>query len=184
MNVSIIVPVYNVSAYIERCIKSVMCQLFTGSMECIIVDDCTTDDSIEKCKVLISAYDGPIVFKILHHDKNRGLSAARNTGTMDANGEYIYYLDSDDEIVPNTIELLYAEVKKHPGVEMVQGKVKSIPTEEYYDMSFLDDIDYIEDNNWIRYHYYKLNEKLPTTAWNKLVLKEFIIKNSLFLKKV
>lgn len=183
MNVSIIVPVYNVSAYIERCIKSVMCQSFTGSMECIIVDDCTPDDSIEKCETLISAYDGPITFLILHHEKNRGLSAARNTGTMAAKGEYIYYLDSDDELVPKSIDLLYAEVEKHPGVEMVQGAILAVPNQEYYDISFLDDTDFVDDNSWVRYNYYKLDQKLPTTAWNKLVLTSFIVENNLYFKE-
>lgn len=183
MNVSIIVPVYNVSAYIERCIKSVMCQSFTGSMECIIVNDCTTDDSIEKCETLISAYDGPITFLILHHEKNRGLSAARNTGTMAAKGEYIYYLDSDDELVPESIELLYAQVKKYPDVEMVQGTREIIPQQVCDDISFLNEIDYIDDNSWIRYHFYRNSCRLPVNAWDKLILKSFIYNNSLFFRE-
>ena len=80
MKVSIIIPVFNVSEYIERCIKSVMNQTYSD-IECLIVDDATLDDSIEKCERLIVEYKGPIKFSILHHQKNRGLSAARNTGT-------------------------------------------------------------------------------------------------------
>lgn len=183
MRVSIIVPVYNVSAYIERCIKSVMCQSFKDSMECIIVDDCTPDDSIEKCETLISAYDGPISFLILHHEKNRGLSAARNTGTMAAKGEYIYYIDSDDEITTDAIEKVYAEVLKHPGVEMVQGTREIIPQQVCDDISFLNEIDYIDDNSWIRYHIYRNVHRLPVTAWNKLILKKFLLDNSLLFKE-
>ena len=86
IKVSIIIPVYNVSAYIERCIKSVINQTYYD-IECIIVDDATPDDSITKCEQMIAAYDVPIRFSILHHQQNRGLSAARNTGTEVATGE-------------------------------------------------------------------------------------------------
>lgn len=98
MKLSIVIPVFNVAPYIADCLRSVMRQTYTGSMECLIVDDCGTDDSIAIAKQMIADYKGPIRFQILHHEWNRGLSAARNTGTEAATGEYLYYLDSDDEI--------------------------------------------------------------------------------------
>ena len=85
MTVAIIIPVYNVSDYIENCMMSVMNQTY-DDMECIIVDDATQDDSIDKCYRMIQVYQGPIKFSILHHGKNRGLSAARNTGAEAATG--------------------------------------------------------------------------------------------------
>lgn len=103
MSISIVVPVYNVSLYVERCVRSVMAQTYPV-LECILVDDASPDDSIAKCEKLIAAYDGAISFVVLHHERNRGLSAARNTGTDAAQGDYIYYLDSDDEITPDCIE--------------------------------------------------------------------------------
>ena len=69
--VSIIVPVYQVSAYVERCVRSVMSQTYQN-IECIIVDDATFDDSIEKCERLIKEYDGSVHFRILHHEQHRG----------------------------------------------------------------------------------------------------------------
>lgn len=105
-SISIIVPVFNVGPYVEGCIRSVMRQTYTGSMECIIVDDCGSDDSMEIVEQLTSEYDGPISFKILHHANNRGLSAARNTGTDAATGDYFFFLDSDDEITEECIENL------------------------------------------------------------------------------
>ena len=126
--VSVIIPVYQVTDYVERCLKSVMSQTYTD-IECIIVDDKTQDDSIEKCERLIEVYNnnlkldgkGRIRFKILHHEVNRGLSAARNTGTQAATGEYLYYLDSDDYISADCIETLIAPFKEHASLEMVQG---------------------------------------------------------------
>ena len=121
MNVSIIIPVFNVAPYIADCLRSVMRQTYTGNMECLIVDDCGTDNGIAIAERMIADYKGPIRFQILHHERNRGLSAARNTGTEAAIGEYLYYLDSDDEKTEDCIERLMGKVTDHPGVEMVQG---------------------------------------------------------------
>ena len=74
--ISIIIPVYNVEPYISDCLQSVMRQTYKGEIECILVDDCGTDKSVEIAEKRIAEYDGPIEFKVLHHDHNRGLSAA------------------------------------------------------------------------------------------------------------
>ena len=95
-SISIIIPVYNVEKYIEACLHSVMAQTYTGPMECILVDDCGQDNSIGVAEKMISDYQGTIHFRILHHDHNRGQSAARNTGMDAATGEYIFFSDSDD----------------------------------------------------------------------------------------
>lgn len=77
--VSIIIPVYNVSDYIERCLKSVITQTYRH-IECVIVDDGSPDDSMDKCYSLLNQYDGPIIFSVVTHESNLGLSAARNSG--------------------------------------------------------------------------------------------------------
>lgn len=89
MHISVIIPIYNVEPYIEDCLKSVATQtcLTQGvQLECILVDDCGKDQSIPICERFIDDYSGPIAFQILHHDHNRGLSAARNTGMQVAQG--------------------------------------------------------------------------------------------------
>ena len=73
-SVSIIIPVYNVEDYIEDCLKSVISQTYQGKIECIIVDDCTPDNSCKKIEEILSTYTGTINFKIIHHEKNKGLS--------------------------------------------------------------------------------------------------------------
>lgn len=179
MKVSIVIPIYNVSDFIERCLNSVINQTYSD-VECILVDDCSPDDSISKCQIIISKYKGPIEFKILHHERNRGLSAARNTGTAEANGDYIYYLDSDDEISGNCIELLVSEVYEHPGVQIVMGATESVPYREYYDLPYYKKKLYVTDNNWVRYNFYKKWPCLQVNAWNKLISLKFIKKNSLY----
>lgn len=95
-----------------------MNQTYTD-IECIIVNDATNDDSIDKCEGLIKNYNGPICFRIISHDYNRGLSAARNTGTIAAIGDFIYYLDGDDEITADCIEKLIKAAWEHPNAEVV-----------------------------------------------------------------
>ena len=109
MNISVIIPVYNVAPYIERCLRSIMQQTFTDGVECILVNDCTPDDSIEIVQSLIAEYEGNITFRIVSHDYNKGLAAARNMGLSVAQGIYILHVDSDDYCELNMLEELYKE---------------------------------------------------------------------------
>ena len=102
MKVSLIIPIYNVSRYLVRCLDSVISQTFRN-IECILVDDCGADNSVNIAEDYIKGYQGPVVFKLIHHKYNRGLSAARNTGIDAACGDYLYFMDSDDAIIPETI---------------------------------------------------------------------------------
>lgn len=177
--VSVIIPVYQVSNYVERCLKSVMKQTYTD-IECVIVNDATKDDSIEKCERLIEGYSGPITFIILHHNENRGLSAARNTGTDAASGNYLYYLDSDDEITPDCIEKLVSYVIKDDSIEMVQGRYLRI-SEGEETLGKSDDVR-ILSNDEARNQY--LNwRKLNYAVWNKLLKRSFVVKNKLYNKE-
>ena len=175
--VSIIVPVYNVSAYIERCIKSVMTQTYKD-IECIIVDDVSPDDSITKCEQMIAAYDGPIRFFILRHQQNRGLSAARNTGTDAATGEYLYFLDSDDEMTSDCIEKLMLPILDDNTLEMVQGNhlmVERGGNKVFYkgNSSIT-----ISSNSTVFNHLVKYNT-IDGAAWNKLLKRSFMEKYQL-----
>ena len=76
MKISVIVPVYNVAPYIAACLQSVMHQTCQDALECILVDDCGTDNSMEVVGEMLQSYEGPIGFKVVHHTQNRGLSAA------------------------------------------------------------------------------------------------------------
>ena len=91
--VSVIVPVYNVEKYISKCLELVKEQTLTD-FECLIIDDGTKDNSIEKAIKVIGDDER---FKI-YHKVNGGLSDARNYGIDKATGEYLFFLDSDDYI--------------------------------------------------------------------------------------
>ena len=170
--VSIIIPVYQVSEYVERCLRSVMAQSYTD-IECIIVDDVTKDDSIVKCEELIRAYDGPILFRIIHHDQNRGLSASRNTGTEAAKGAYLYYLDSDDYISSNCIERLASVICDDPTIEMVQGNSMMICDGKENLLYSLNHPIRTLDNGETRKEFY-VNRNIYISVWNKLLKKSFM----------
>lgn len=104
MNISVIIPVYNVERYVERCLLSIINQTYTESVECIVVNDCTPDNSMKIVEKLVADYKGSIQFKLLCHKHNRGLAAVRNTGINNAGGKYIVHVDSDDYCEPDMLE--------------------------------------------------------------------------------
>lgn len=102
--ISIIVPVYGVEKYIERCAKSLFEQTY-NNIEYIFVNDCTTDNSIGVLNSVIEKY--PLLnnqIHIINHKKNGGLAAARKTGLLSALGEYVMHVDSDDWISTDAVE--------------------------------------------------------------------------------
>lgn len=181
--VSIIIPVYNVSEYIEQSMRSVMAQTYTD-IECIIVDDCGTDDSMAKCEQMIREYEGPIKFLILHHEHNRGLSAARNTGIHQATGKWLFFLDSDDEIPPHCIETLLKAGEKDEAIEMVQGSAWNCPKTANYinDLSWKQLPSSMKDPVTILRNVFQ-KSKMPFVAWNKLLKRSLILEHQLFFKE-
>lgn len=105
--VSIIVPVYGVEKYIERCARSLFEQTF-DDIEYIFVNDCTKDSSIEILQSVIEEYPNrKSQVKILHHETNKGLPQARKTGFLASSGEYIAHCDSDDWVETTMYQKLY-----------------------------------------------------------------------------
>ena len=113
--VSIIIPIYNVEKYLKQCLDSLYPQT-TPSMEVILVNDGSTDKSLEICKEYKEKYPSTIII----NKENGGLSDARNAGTAIATGKYIYYLDSDDWLTSDALEQLYNFAEEHQ-CEVVQG---------------------------------------------------------------
>ena len=111
IKVSVIVPAYNASNYIEKCIDSLLAQTLKG-IEIIVINDGSTDDTLKK----LSKYEDKI--KVVTQE-NRGVASARNKGLDLCSGEYIGYVDSDDWVCPSMFETLYkkAKEKKYDAVE-------------------------------------------------------------------
>ena len=101
--VSLVIPVYNVAPYIKDSLLSALGQTFE-SIEFIIVDDCSTDKSMGIVYEVLESHPRKNDVVIVHHKQNEGLSSARNSGLAEASGDYVFFLDSDDEILPDCIE--------------------------------------------------------------------------------
>lgn len=173
--VSIVIPVYNVEQYIERCLRSIVAQTYLH-IECILIDDCGTDGSMALVEQFLHSYKGKICFTIISHQQNQGLSAARNTGIRVATSEYIYFMDSDDAITPDCIEILIDLAKKYPDADYIQGNIIT-GTEELNEGNIDSDVPEFCDNK-------KQLEniilcKTHRTAWNRLIKRSFITNNSL-----
>lgn len=108
-SVSVIVPVYKVEQYVKICVDSILNQTFQD-FEIILVDDASPDKSFELCQKLYGDNDK---VKFVRHEKNLGLGPTRNTGIKNARGKYVYFVDSDDFILPNTLERFYTVAEKN-----------------------------------------------------------------------
>lgn len=107
--VSVLVPVYGVEKYIERCARSIFEQTY-HNLDIIFVDDCTPDHSIDVLKRVLDDFpERKEQTRIIKHERNRGLAAARNTAVEAAKGEFLTHVDSDDWIEHDAVECLVAK---------------------------------------------------------------------------
>lgn len=177
MLISLIIPVYKVEKYIKDCLQSVMSQSF-DQFECILVDDKTPDKSAELAVSMIEAYQGNIVFRILHHDKNMGLPNARNTGIMNATGDYLLFLDSDDTLTEDCMETMVSLMEQHPGVDLIQCDIYD-EKRRIYDITKLPV--FCEGSHRVFSELLLLH--LPWMVVGKLVRKQFLFDNGLLFDK-
>ena len=106
-SVSVIIPVYGVENYIEQCLQSIIHQTMDHRLiECIIINDCTQDRSMEVAQEVIANYTGEMSFRIINHQVNRGLSVSRNTGIKEAKNDYLMFIDSDDYLLDDGLTRL------------------------------------------------------------------------------
>lgn len=175
MKISLIIPVYNVANYIERCILSVLNQTYTD-IECILVNDSTPDNSMEIAGQFIKGYSGQKTFKIVNHETNKGLSEARNTGIRNATGEYVYFLDSDDAITEDCIEKM-VQLAEHYTPDFVIGHVMEYSSQET-EIKIPIAGNLIESNLHIAKLY--STHRWNMMAWNKLINRHFILEHDLF----
>ncbi len=182
--VSVIVPLYKVERYVKQCVDSILAQTFTD-FEIILVDDASPDACAELCQKLYG--DNPKV-KLVRHEKNLGLGAARNTGMKHALGKYICFVDSDDFILPAALEKFYAAAEKN-NAEVVHSAGWYVLAQE--------EVSPVRKENlqglWSKYNQegflqpnaaYRLEEywrKLGTwaMAWLRFCRRDFLTKNKI-----
>jgi glycosyltransferase involved in cell wall biosynthesis len=178
IKLSIIIPVYNVSQYVRRCILSIIDQKnVRADVECIIVNDCTPDDSMDIVHCVIDDYSGSIHFVVCNHEVNKGLSAARNTGIMNATGDYVLFVDSDDYLNNDCLDLMIGGLEKYQNVDVVLGNAFS----RKYNRPFFPPVSsptLLTDTSEILLKVFFA--ELHFHAWNRLVRRDLLIENEIF----
>lgn len=107
--ISIVVAVYNAEKTLKKCVDSLLNQTY-NNIEIILVNDCSKDNSLDICNEYSKANDN---VKVISNERNSGVSATRNNGIDNSTGEYICFVDSDDYVEPNYLEVLYSIYKKY-----------------------------------------------------------------------
>lgn len=116
IKLSLVIPMYNVELYIEKCLNSCINQdLSSNEYEIIIVNDGSKDTSLSRAEAIARKHNN---IKIISQE-NGGLSSARNTGLKNAKGEYIWFIDSDDWIEPNVLKNLY-QIASHNNLDILR----------------------------------------------------------------
>ena len=165
--VSIIVPVYNVEKYIEKCLNSLVKQTMED-IEIIIVNDGSKDNSINVINKFIKQYPEKIQYL---EKKNGGLSDARNYGLPYAKGEYIAFLDSDDYVEEDMYEKMYKLAKKENSDMVECDFIWEYPNKQK------------EDIGQIYTNKKQMLEKVRVVAWNKLIKTNIVIENKITFPK-
>ncbi|MED4224252.1 glycosyltransferase [Neobacillus cucumis] len=178
--ISVILPVYNVEQYLEDCLNSLLAQTFKD-FELIAVNDGSTDNSLS----ILSEYKSKFKYYELISHENRGLSEARNSGLKHVDGKYIYFLDSDDYLLPNTFENLVKMAEEH-SLDLI--KFDANPFSEIqgnFKMSNYDTSNVLNENTlYSKDEYLKaVKRRFMPPVWLYFIKSSIIMDNKLTFKK-
>ena len=180
MKYSVIIPVYNVEKYINRCLKSILSQRY-DDLEIIVIDNGSTDSSGSICDTYASEYSNISVY----HIENHGVGSARNFGLSKARGEFIYFVDSDDYLVGN----LFAEFedKLTPDFDLLVFSYYNSFEQEMTEKNRTKKI-LPYNGSYDKYDFSKIFKDLFLsdmlyTVWNKFYRREFLIENNISFEK-
>lgn len=171
MKVSIIVPVYNTGDYLKKCLDSLLNQTFNENYEIILINDGSTDNSLEIMNEYAIKYGSKIV---IINKENEGQAVARNVGISEAKGEYLMFVDSDDYIDENTLQITYDQVIK-TDADIVCFKNYEVLNDRIINSRMQQLINSDDKKAYI------LNQIGPCF---KLIKKDIIIQNKLYFPKL
>ena len=193
IDVSAVVPLYNAKNYVKLTVDSILDQTLKN-IEVVIVDDCSTDGSLELCRELY-AHDERV--KIVQQPQNMGVGAARNAGIRSASGDYIAFVDSDDELLPDALASMFDTAHKHNAdvlhntaiifpiphgdgempLQLLNGNVEYFPHREgsirYTELTLLNDDLSSRFEKW-------LARQISWSVCNKMFRRKFLTDNSIF----
>lgn len=176
VKISVVVPVYNAESIVERCVDSIISNNY-DNLEVILVEDCSKDNSLEKCKELSEKYD---CVRYVHNVVNMGVSYTRNRGIYEATGDYTMFVDSDDWIDKDYINSFIDVLNDNPMALTICGYVN-------HDEKYNGRIDNVIWSNTKKNVSAKLKPELKTIydrtllqqLWNKAFVTKIIQDNKL-----
>ncbi|MDR2690799.1 MAG: glycosyltransferase [Dysgonamonadaceae bacterium] len=170
-------PVYNVEKYVERALLSALNQTYKN-IEFIIVDDRGSDNSMEIVRRIISGHPRGKQVRIIEHERNIGLGAGRNTAIENAEGKYLFFMDSDDKISPDCIDKLYAKMQEE-NVDFVEGSCQMLlQSGEIIGDLFIYTCPNLKGHLEVaRQFFEKRNQSLHIALWNRLYQLSFLRNN-------
>lgn len=172
--ISVIVPVYKVELYIGNTIKSLLSQNYKN-FELIVVDDGSPDKSAEIAKSLLT---GANVECSIIHTENRGVSAARNTGLDNANGEYVIMVDADDVLTSDFLDYYVSLIQNHPGRNIYSTSFTIFKGEDVIEQPKADMpiVEYGAEDAQIAFYNRNPRFLLPTLMYSKVFLDKYAIR--------
>ena len=169
--VSVLVPVYGVENYIEKCAKTLFSQTFT-EIEYIFVDDCSKDESIKKLNNIIALYpERSTSIRIINHEKNKGVAASRQTAINAATCEFILFVDSDDYIEIDMVELLYKKA--------IEKSADIVFCPFFYEYQHREPKIYNEIYSADKVELINICFKSQPAFWNKMIRRQIIVQNDI-----
>ena len=185
MTISIIIPVYNVQDYIGSCLDSIFAQEMEGvDIECILVDDCSSDNSLHIINKKLGEYRGNIHFIIKQLESNQGHCIARNKGIEVAKGEYLLFVDADDHLEVGAISYFLENLhtfEDSSKIDLIMGNAfscySSMPINPIGNEQPI-----LIDNVHEEALHKILTREWIHTSWNKMIKKEFLIENQLYFE--
>ena len=186
MKVSVIIPLYNAEKYLGVCLESLLIQTFTD-FEVIVVDDCSTDNSVAIAESYLERFGGRL--KILSLEKNTGSGAVpRNVGLEYASGKYVFFMDSDDLLIDTALETLYNYAEEYQSEAVYMEKFFScgeepVPSEVNlsawcHNKTFVEKPTF-ETKNFAERIEKFLNSIFCWSPWAKFLRRDFLISNNI-----
>ncbi|WP_159473030.1 glycosyltransferase [Chryseobacterium sp. 18068] len=177
--ITVSIPVFKCEKFIIRCLESVKSQTYKN-LEIILVNDCTPDNSMFLIKNFMEA-NQELNIKIIELEENSGLSVVRNNGIKAATGKYVFFVDSDDEITSDCVQVLVEDAEKTDAqVTIAQNRWINTFDNSTKDFGFptIAEKKYYDNNLEIFSVYSKGG--FPSSSWNKLFKRDFIVDNQIY----
>lgn len=171
-DVSIIIPTYNVEQYIYDALNSIANQTFNGEIEVIVVDDCSTDQTIKIVQKF--NHNGKFHLKLFKQEKNMRQGTARNRGITEASGKYIFFLDGDDLLHEEAIEKMYKKAEENAYDFVVCDWIYFNPDGQF---KYVNIDKFMFNDELSGKHCEKLLEAITYFTVNKLYNREFLVNN-------